>query len=175
MIKWLVLLGALVTLVTSCATPNVNPTQARANTGYVDLYSDAPDKFAWQVEDFDNGSQSFKRLFFDIEPPRGRILRLSLSPGPHRLRIASVNNVTRGPAVVEVEVKDGMVTPVHLSLIPDGTGTVEHKEQQLRATSKGYYGRASKIHKDESEIFRVTAEARKPVPYQVKERTDYAR
>jgi len=159
---------------TSCASPNVNPPQARANTGYVDFYADAPDEFAWQVEEFDNDNQSFKRLFSDFEPPPGRILRLALSLGPHRLRIASMNYFTRGPAVVDVEVKDGMVTPVHLSLIVEGTGRVERKEQQLRATAKGYYGRASKIHTDESAIFRITAEASAPVPYQVKERTAYA-
>jgi len=175
MIKWLAILGALVALVTSCATPNVNPSQPRANTGYVDLYADAPDEFAWQVEDFDDSSQSFKRLFSDFEPPPGRILRLALSPGPHRLRVASMNYFTRGPAVVDVEVENGMVTPVHLSLIPEGTGRVERKEQQLRATAKGYYGRASKIHTDQSAIFRITAETSAPLPYQVKERTAYAR
>lgn len=174
MIKWLVLLGALVTLVTSCATPNVNPNQARANTGYVDLYADAPDQFAWQVEDFDDSTQSFKRLFSDMKPPPGRILRLALSPGHHRLRVASLNNFTREPAVVEVEVKDGMVTPVHLSLIPDGTGTVVRQEHQVRMTARGYPGHAVNIHKDESVIFRIAAEASAPVPYQVKERTVYA-
>jgi len=172
--KCLITVGALVTLVTSCATPNVNPAHARANTGYVDLYVDSPDQFAWQVEDFDDSNQSFKRLFSDIEPPPGRILRLALNPGHHRLRVASLNYLTQGPAVVEVEVKDGMVTPVHLNLIPEGTGTVERKEEQLRATAKGYSGRAIKIHKDQSVMFRITAEVSPPAPYEVKERAVYA-
>ncbi len=41
------------------------------------------------------------------------------------------NRTVRGPGLVEVEVKDGVITPVHVALIPDGTTQVETKRTSV--------------------------------------------
>ena len=85
-----------------------------------------------------------------------------------------MNRTVRGPGLVEVEVKDGMITPVHVALIPDGTTQVETKQTSVGGTAYGRYGRRTKISSDESTMYRVSAEAEASVPYQVKEQMPYA-
>ena len=81
----------------------------------------------------------------------------------------------REPGLVEVEVKDGMITPVHVALIADGTTQVETKKTSVGGTAYGRYGRRTTFSSDESTMYRVSAEANALVPYQVKERMPYAR
>ena len=50
-------------LITGCASPNVNPPQARAKTGYVDLYADSSGELSWQVARFDPPTQGFRSVF----------------------------------------------------------------------------------------------------------------
>ena len=173
-ITTLTFLAAAGLLITGCASPNVNPPQARAKTGYVDLYADSSGELSWEVARLDDRTQSFRNVFSEWEPPPDRALRLAFSPGHYRLRIAFINCVTRGPGLVEVEVKDGLITPVHVTLIPDGTTQVETKEVRVGGTFKGRYGRGTKFGSDESTMYRVSAEAQASVPYQVKERMPYA-
>ena len=161
--------------VTGCASPNVNPPHARAKTGYVDFYADSSGELSWEVARLDDRTQSFRNVFSEWEPPADRALRLAFPPGHYRLRVAFINCVTRGPGLVEVEVKDGLITPVHVTLIPDGTTQVETKEVRAGGTFKGRYGRGTKFGSDESAIYRVSAEAQASVPYQLKEQMPYAR
>jgi hypothetical protein len=162
-------------LVTGCASPNVNPPQARAKTGYVDFYADSSGELSWQVARFDDRTQGFKSVFSEFEPPPGRGVRLAFPPGHYRMRFTFMNCVVREPGLVEVEVKDGLITPVHVVLIPDGTTQVETKQTRVGGTFKGRYGRGTKFGSDESARYRVSAEAEPPVPYQVKEQMPYAR
>jgi hypothetical protein len=73
-----------------------------------------------------------------------------------------------------VEVKDGMVTPVHVALIADGTSLVQTKEETRGSAYEGRYGRNTRFRSDESTLYRVSVKANEPLPYQVKERMSYA-
>ena len=173
--KRVLMLAAVGLFVTGCASPNVNPPRARANTGYVDFYADSSGELIWEVARFDERRQSFRGVFSELEPPPGRALRLAFPPGHYRLRVTFMNRVVREPGLVEVEVKDGMITPVHVALISDGTTQVETKETRIGGTFKGRYGRGTKFSSDESTMYRISAAAKPAMPYQAKERMPYAR
>ena len=171
----MLLLAAVGLLVAGCASTNVNPPQARAKTGYVDLYADSAGELRWQVARFDDRAQSFKNVFSEWDLPPGRVLRLAFPPGHYRLRVMFTNRAVREPGLVEVEVKDGMITPVHVALISGGTTQVETKQTSVGGTAYGRYGRRTTVSSDESNMFRISAEAEPSVPYQVKEQMPYAR
>ena len=160
-------------LLAGCASPNVNPPQPRANTGYVDFYLDAPAELSWEVERFDDRAQDYKDIFSKLEPPPGGILRLAFPPGHYRLRVTFLNRVVREPALVEVDVKDGAITPVQVALVDEGTGLVKTSEEQRTSTYKGRYGRNFKHSTSESAMYRLAAEPKPSVPYQVRERMPY--
>ena len=134
--KRLLMLAAAGLFITGCASPNVNPPQARAKTGYVDFYADSSGELSWQVARFDARTQGFRSVFSEFEPPPGRVLRLAFPPGHYRLRVTFMNCVVREPGLVEVEVKDGLITPVHVPLIHDGTAPWRPKKPALAAPSK---------------------------------------
>jgi hypothetical protein len=62
-IPFLLLFALLALWASGCATQNVNPPQARANTGYVDFHADPAGELYWQVERFDDRAQGFKKSF----------------------------------------------------------------------------------------------------------------
>lgn len=158
-----------------CATHDVNPPQARGNTGYVDFHTDAAESLSWEVALFDRRTQEFQRVYSELDPLPGRVLRLAFPPGPLRLRVTFLNRVVQEPVVVDVELADGMVAPVHVVLTAAGTNQVERKDERRGGTYRGRYGRGIQYGSDESVSYRVSAEAQTPVPYQVKERMPYAR
>ena len=169
------MLAAAGLFVAGCASPNVNPLRARANTGYVDFHADSSGELSWEVARFDDRTQDFRSVFSEFEPPPGRVLRLAFPPGHYRLRVMFINRVVREPGLAELDINDGLITPVHVVLIPDGTTQVETKETRIGGTFKGRYGRGTKFGSDESTMYRVSAEAKPSVPYQVKEQMPYAR
>ena len=173
--KRLLMLAAAGLLVAGCASPNVNPPHARAKTGYVDFYADSSGELSWEVARFDARTQGFKSVFSELEPPPGRVLRLAFPPGHYRMRVTFMNRVVREPGLVELEIKDRLITPVHVALIPDGTTQVETKKTRVGGTFKGRYGRGTKFGSDESTMYRVSTEAQASVPYQAKEQMPYAR
>ena len=158
-------------LISGCASPNVNPPRAHAHTGYVDFYTSPAGELSWKVGRFDDRSQSFKNEFSDLKPPQGGVLRLAVPPGPYRFNVTFLNRVVRKPGLVEAVVKDGMITPVHVALIADVTTQVWSKEERW---GRARYGRGDQFRNDESLMYRVSAEANAPRPYQVKEQTPYA-
>jgi hypothetical protein len=174
-IQCLPLFALLALWVSGCATPNVNPPHPRANTGYVDFHADSADEIYWQVERFDDSAHSFKKVISDLNPPAGGFLRLAFAPGHYRLRVSVLNRATREPGVVEVESKDGLITPVKLQLIPDGTMQVQLKSQRVGATAGGRYAQKTRYGSTEATLFRLSAEAEAPTAYRVKEQTAYAR
>ena len=164
---------ALAQWVPGCATQNINPTQARAKTGYVDFYSDPASDLSWEVERFDESEQSYKNVFSELSKSQTGILRLALAPGRHRLQVTFLNRVIVEPAEVEVEVQDGKITPVRVTLSDAGTSQVETKDTSRGGTVYGRYGRRTKIGSEESTRYRISAAANPPVAYQVKERMPY--
>jgi hypothetical protein len=122
----------------------------------------------------DDGTQSFKRVFSELEPPPGGIVRLAFAPGRHRLRVTFLNRVIAKPAEVEVAVADGKITPIRVTLSEAGVALVETKEVNRGGTAKGRYGRRTKISSDETVMYGLSAVADPPVAYQPKERMSYA-
>ena len=126
-IPTLAALAAVSLFAIGCASPNVNPPRARAKTGYVDFYADSSGELSWQVARFDDHTQGFRSVFSEFEPPSGRVLRVAFPPGHYRMLVTFMNCVVREPGLVELEVKDGMITPVRVQLTDAGETTVDRK------------------------------------------------
>jgi hypothetical protein len=151
-----------------CASPNVNPRAAKTNAGYVDIYTPDAQDLAYYVAHA-QGTNQFKRMFAELDPVPSGILRLSFAPGTHSLRITIMNRVISMPATIQVEVENGKITPVHLTLTKGGTTSVQTQEQV-----GSRYGRRVKYGSYESEMYNLTAANEPPVAYQVKAQMPYA-
>jgi hypothetical protein len=173
-IQILLMLAVIGLWVPGCATQNVNAPQARANTGYVDFRADPTGKLSWEVARFDDRTQCFKIVFSQLEPLPDAVLRLAFAPGHHRLRVAFLNRVITKPVEVEVEILDGKITPVRVTLTASGTLLVTTKGTSFGGTAKGRYGRRIKYSSDETAMYGLSAVADAPMPYQMKERMPYA-
>ena len=155
-----------------CSSPNVNPTHAHANTGYVDFYTDTDLSLSWEVKRASQPGAEMKTVFSEFSPVEGNILRLAAPPGSYQFQVWFINRVTQGPETVTVPVQGGEVTPVHVTLAPAGSTTVSSKEYGFRGSAKGY-GRGTKIVTDPSQVFQIQAVAATPQAYQTKERMPY--
>ena len=162
-------------LLGGCATRNVNPTQAKANTGYVDFHADSSSDLSWDVARFDERSQVFQSIFSELEPPQNGALRLAFPPGHCRLRVTFLNRVIAKPAEIEVEVRDGKITPVRVTLTAAGASQVRTEEESRGGRARGSYGRRVKVGSVETAMYNVSAVADPPVAYQTKERKSDAR
>jgi hypothetical protein len=174
-IQILLALAAMALWAAGCASPNVNPPQARANTGYVDLRADSTNELCWEVGQFDQAKGEFRRVFSSLEPPTGGILRLAFAPGRYKLRVTFLNFAIVRPAELEVEVQDGKITPVRVVLTDTGDSFVNSKKTTVGGTAYGRYGRRTKFDSDNADLFEVAAQPEAPVPYQVKEQITYKR
>ena len=174
-IPFLLLFALLAVWALGCATQNVNPPQACANTGYADFHADLAGELYWQVERFDDRAQGFKTVFSELDPPAGGFLRLAFAPGRHRLRVTFLNRVIAQPAEVEVEVQDGKITPVRVVLTSVGTTQVETREVSRGGTVRGRSGQRTRLGSDETVMYGLSAVTDPPVPYQLKELMPYAR
>ena len=157
---------------TGCSTPNVNPPVPRAHTGYVDFYTDSSLDLSWEVKSADDRTGELRAVFNEFKPVQGTILRLAAPPGNRRFQVWFTNQVTEGPQTVQVKVVDGKVTPVHVTLSPVGSTSVETKTYGFRGSVKGY-ARGSKITSDDSAVFQIGAVAGIPQAYGPKERMPY--
>lgn len=162
-------------LLGGCASRNVNPTKAKANTGYVDFQADSSSDLSWDVARFDERSQTFRSIFSEVEPPQHGVLRLALPPGHCRLRVTFLNRVIAEPAEIEVEVQDGKITPVRVTLTAAGASQVRTEEESRGGRARGSYGRRTKVGSVEMAMYNVSAVAAPPVAYRPKERISDAR
>lgn len=168
-VAWLVLVALTSP---SCSTPNANPPSARADTGYVDFYTDSDLELSWEVKRFDPRSAKLKMVFNQFQPVEGSVLRLASPPGRQRFQIWFINKVTEGPQAVEVDVENGKVTPVHVTLTQAGQTSVDRKSYVRRATVRGGR-RAVNVATDEQGIYQIGAAAETAQTYQPKERMPY--
>jgi hypothetical protein len=166
----LAIAGCLV--LTSCSTTNLNPSSPKANTGYVDFYTDSSLDLIWQVKRGEDGAGELRTVFSDYEPVPGTILRLGSPPGEQRFQVWIVNRITTGPQELQVHVENGKVIPVHVTLTSIGTNYVQNKVFGFRPSAKGY-GRGTKITREEEQVYQVASEAEKPQSYRVKEQMPY--
>jgi hypothetical protein len=73
-----------------------------------------------------------------------------------------------------IQKRAGRVTPVTVTLLPEGTVLVETKQAHAGGTYYGHYGRRTKIRDTEAVNYEVSAEPQPPLPYQSKAQMPYA-
>ena len=173
MVKYICLLASVACLVSAgCSTPNVNPSAPRAKTGYVDFYTDSSMGLSWEVRRGSDDAGKMRTVFSDFEPVEGTTLRLAAPPGTHRFQVWFANQVTAGPQTVSVQIVDGKVTPVHVTLTPTGTTSVVGKDYEYRPTARGTR-RVTKVVTDPNVVFQIGAVPGTPQAYQAKEQMPY--
>jgi hypothetical protein len=169
-----ILLATALLAAFGCASNNVDPRIPRLNTGYVDLYSPTDDALCWDVSAAAQFDARFQKVFMDVKPVEGDLLRLAFTPGHVRLRITFLNRVISEPAIVNCEVRSGEITPVSVSLTSVGQTTVFSKQTTMAGTS-GASGRRTKVTSEETVRFDIAAIPGPFVPYQPKNQTHYTR
>jgi hypothetical protein len=174
-IPCLLLHGVLALWVAGCTTVNVNPPEARAHTGYVDLHAESAGELSWEVTRFDERTQTFKAVFTNYDPLQAPVLRLAFPPGHYRLRVNLLNRLIVNPGEAEVDIPDGKVVPVLITLTETGTAMVATKEVSRGSTAYGRYGRRTKIGSEAGAMYAITLNVGEPVAYQPKEQMSYGR
>ena len=163
--RWLpaVLLG----LAAGCATRDVNPPATRAGRGYVDLYTVPKTEAWWKVDVFDPRRQGYKEFSADFKAPAEGIFRVEARPGRYKARISFVNQAIEAPAEVEVEVREGLITPVQVTLNQGDSTYVRVVEDRVKNV---YRNKATDY---QQQRWRISALAQPPAPYTPKEQTAY--
>lgn len=157
-----------------CASPNVNPSTPRASTGYMDLYAESGDTLAWDIRRFDAAANQFKTVFSELDPTEDGMVRLAFAPGRYRFRVSFLNRVIVEPALLEVEVQEGRITPVRIILTESGVTAVQTRQTSRGGTAYGHYGRRTKIASHETRAYRLTALPQETQPYQIRQHVPYA-
>jgi hypothetical protein len=158
-----------------CVSANVNPSAPRANTGYADFYSEMDAELCWDVRDAGTAGRNFKTMFSDVKPVEKDVLRLAFAPGHHHVRVTFLNRVIANPAETDIEIKNGKVTPVRVTLTEAGTTFVQSKEISRGNTFYGRAGRRTKINSDETVRYDLSAAAEASVSYRPRDEMPYAR
>jgi hypothetical protein len=162
-------LAGVALAVGGCASPNVNPATARRGMGYVDFYADDADNLFWIVTDL----KTNRKLYNVFDPLNEPILRLELKPGQYQLQVTFANHIIDAPGTVEVEVHEGMITPVTVTLLPSGEAMFKTKSTGWGSTYFGIYGRRTTITEHPSTSYEVGLDPRDPLPYQPKAQMPY--
>jgi hypothetical protein len=154
-----------------CASPDVNPQAPRPGRGYVDFFTQPKMDVWWKVDVFDSRKQDYKEFTAQFKAPSDGIFRVEARPGLHKGRISFVNQAIEAPAEVEVEVRDGMITPVEVKLSKGGTSYVRTVEDRARS-GFNTAGR-NKVTDSPQQLWQISATALPPIPYAPKEDTAY--
>ncbi len=163
--KWSAVL--LLGLACGCATPDVNPPTAHAGYGYVDLYTVPKTEVWWKVDVFDPRRQGYKEFTAQFKAPGEGIFRVQAKPGSHQARISFVNQAIEAPAEVDVEVREGMITPVKVTLEQGGNTYVRVVEDR----AKNIY--RDKVTDYQQQRWKISAAGQPPVPYTPKSQMAY--
>ena len=164
-------IGGIFLVVSGCAGPDVNPRVPRPGKGYVDLFTQPKTNVWWKVDVFDSRIQGYKEFTAQFEAPEQAIFRVAARPGPHKARISFVNQAIEAPAEVEVEVREGMITPVEVKLDKGDTSYVRVVDDRARAGFRTA-GR-NEVTDYTQQRWRISATAQPPGPYTPKESTAY--
>lgn len=160
-------------LAAGCASPNVDPPTPRAHTGYVDFFADN-DGLYWQVDQVEADGKT-KPVFSQFAPLNEHILRLAFAPGQYRFRVTFMNHAIRTPGAVDVEVQEGMITPIQVTMVDVGEALVQSKSVQGGATYFGHYGRNTRITDNPNVMYQVDLAAGPVVTYKPKAAMPYAK
>jgi hypothetical protein len=121
------------------------------------------------VPRYDERAQEFESVYSELKPPQDGILRLAFAPGSYRLRITFLNRVIESPADIEVQVQDGRITPVRVTMTESGAAQVPTSEWV-----RGRFGGRNKHGSNGTISYRLSAEAGPSAAYQPKDQTSYA-
>ena len=166
MIRQLFSFGALLLLLSACASRNVNPPAPQPHTGYVDIRPEPAMGISWDILYAKPGSEKFKRAFSDVKPVEGA-LRVALPPGRHRLRINVLNHVITEPTDVEVDVQNGQTTPVTVKFAAGKDLQMPYRDPNAGRAFRRQ-GRGTKVSLYEGSEFAIAATAEAAVPYKPK-------
>jgi hypothetical protein len=161
---WFVLYG--------CASPEQNPSSPRRNTGYVDFYTDSDLDLSWEVKRFENQTDKPRTIYSEFDPVAGNVLRLASPPGKQKFQVWFMNRATKGPEVVTVQVEDGKVKPVRVTLTPSGITLVDEESQVVRGSAKGY-GRRKTFTTGTNKVYEIGATPQTVQEYRSKEQMPY--
>jgi hypothetical protein len=150
-----------------CATPDVDPSAARAGRGYVDLYTMPKTEAWWKVDVFDPGRQSYKEFTAQFKAPGEGVFRIEARPGRHKARISFVNQAIEAPAEVEVEVREGMITPVQVTINQGDSTYVRVVGDRARDVHR------NKVTDYQQQRWQISAVAQPFIPYTAKQNTAY--
>ena len=163
--------SGLLLLTNGCASPDVNPQAARSGRGYVDLFTRPKTDVWWKVDVFDARQQNYKEFTAQFKTPEQAVFRVEARPGRHKARIGFVNQAIEAPAEVEVEVREGMITPIEVKLAQGGSSYVRVVEDRARS---GYRTAGRNRVTDYSQpLWQISATVQPPVPYTPKANTAY--
>jgi hypothetical protein len=91
------------------------------------------------------------------------------------LQVTFLNRVIVKPVEVEVQVQDGRITPVRVTLTAAGVSLVRTREENVGGVGSRRYGRHAKIGADETARYDIAAVVESPVAYQPKGLMPYTR
>lgn len=111
-------------------------------------------------------------VFAEYKPVQGAVLRLATPPGNYRFQVAFNNRATEGPQTTVVEVQNGKVTPVHVTLVPAGSVAVDSKTYEYRPTPRASR-RVTRITSVEQQVLRIQLAPGSPRTYRQIERMPY--
>ena len=168
---WLCLLMVALALC-GCSSLNSNPPSPHRNTGYVDFYTDSNLWLSWEVKRHDASAGKLRTVYSEFEPVQGSVLRVASLPGNHSFQVWFINRYTTGPRSIDVQVADGKVTPVHITLSPQGEVFTDRKEFRFGGSSKGY-ARGTKMVTVTGERYRIDAAPGDPRAYATREHMPY--
>ena len=157
---------------TGCASRNVNPSSAKANTGYADLFIDATVPLCWEVTSVDQANRKLHTLFSDFDPIYGNTLRLAMRPGSYRIQTTYLNHAIVTPAVASIAIKDGEITPIEIQYEPVDRVLVKDSGEILKRTVRGVM-RTQDVTMSATMTYNLSANVRKPIAYRPKEQTPY--
>jgi hypothetical protein len=156
-----------------CASPDVNRQTPRPSRGYVDLFTQPRTDVWWKVDVYDSRKQDYREFTAQFKSPGQAIFRVEARPGSHRARISFVNQAVEAPAEVEVDVREGMITPVEVKLNKGGSSYVRVTEDRARSGFRTA-GR-NKVTDYPQQVWQISATALPPLPYSPKENAAYWR
>jgi hypothetical protein len=154
-----------------CASRDVNSQAPRPGRGYVDFFTQPREDLWWKVDVFDSRKQDFREFTAQFKAPGEGILRVEARPGPHKGRISFVNRAVEAPVEVSVEVREGMITPVEVTLRKGGTSFTRSVED--RARSGFQTANRNQVNDYSQQLWQISAKALPPIPYTPKQNAAY--
>jgi hypothetical protein len=164
-------LAGILLLAGGCASPDVNPQAAQPGRGYVDLFTQPKTNVWWMVDVFDPRKQDYKEFTAQFQAPEQGIFRVQARPGRHKAKISFVNQAVEAPAELEVEVREGMITPVEVKLHQGDKTFVRVVDDRGRSGFRTA-GR-NQVNDYSQSRWQISAMALPPIPYTPKEKTSY--